>query len=333
MRLPEINGAKFLLIAGVVLIHCNLTEDPGLGGGLPSVAASVISYVSGSLCSVCVPLFFLLSGFLFFKPHDRLTTALYVSKLRSRLHTLLIPYLLWNTLGALLFVYKVRFLGYESFGTDHNPWLFADGYWSLQGGYPFDFPLWFLRNLIVMCLLSPLAWLLGRNCFGMATAVMFFVLTGHDLWGGLYFVAGVWLRVHPRVYSTLNRRAYSVAGVLVWLGLGLVFLYTHIHGVVDNLLWLIYIVAALCTALAGGRMFRGHADRCAQLTFFIYAWHGLYSSVVRNAMMRFVGISSAGYALAAYVLTFLVLFCSSVIVYKFSRRVFPCLTNLLTGDR
>ena len=335
MKLPEINGAKFLLIAGVVLIHCNLTEDPDLGGGLPAVAAGVINYLSGWLCSVCVPLFFLFSGFLFFRPADRLTPRLYAAKLRSRLHTLLVPYLLWNTIAGMLFVYKTYFRGYEAFGTIDNPWLLVDGFWSLQSGYPFDFPLWFLRNLIVMCVLSPFAWLLGRNNYGMAVAVLFFILSGHDLRGGLYFVAGVWLRVHPRVYAALNRRFCSIAGAVVWAGLGLLFLYCFrsISEPLYNLLWCVYIGASLCAVLGGGRLLRGHAEGLAQLTFFIYAWHGLYCSIVRGAMMRFTGIATTGQTLLAYVLTCAVLIISSLIVYVVAHRLLPRFTSILTGGR
>ena len=60
--------------------------------------------MSYGLCASAVPLFFLISGFLYFKGcESQFGLKDYMAKNRKRLRTLLIPYLLWNIFTLLLF--------------------------------------------------------------------------------------------------------------------------------------------------------------------------------------------------------------------------------------
>lgn len=70
-------------------------------------ANSIIAYINNSLPFACVSVFAFMSGFLFFKGiHTADKKSLFISKLKTRLHSLLVPYLVWNILG-LLFVILV----------------------------------------------------------------------------------------------------------------------------------------------------------------------------------------------------------------------------------
>ena len=61
-------------------------------------------YVAYGLCASAVPLFFLISGFLYFTGcESQFGLKDYMAKNRKRLRTLLIPYLLWNIFTLLLF--------------------------------------------------------------------------------------------------------------------------------------------------------------------------------------------------------------------------------------
>ncbi|MDE6099301.1 MAG: acyltransferase [Muribaculaceae bacterium] len=334
MKLNEIDGAKFLLISGVVLMHCNLLEDIGSEASVPTVAGFAIEYVSQWLSSACVPLFFLLSGFLFFRPDDKLTTELYIAKIKSRARSLLVPYLLWNTLFAIVFLLKTSGLDYESYGTAENPWRLLYGYWNLADGFPFDFPMWFIRNLIVISLLSPVAWWLGRHNIAFAAVLLLFIVSGHDLWGALYFIAGIWLRKHSGIYRLINRRITAIAGTAVWLGLGLLLMKygATMPDQVNNSLWCVFIAAALCAFLAGGRMASFRLKPLVKSTFFIFAWHGLYCRKLRVLLISHLPLTNAG-LLTAYWASFVILMLSSAAVYYAARRFAPRLTSVLTGGR
>lgn len=95
---------RFPLMIGVVMIHCDITDqlNPNLQVQWAGNAMYLFSNVIGRFS---VPMFFIISGFLFFRS-GIFNKGTYMAKLRSRVKTLLIPYLLWNLIGFLYFVIK-----------------------------------------------------------------------------------------------------------------------------------------------------------------------------------------------------------------------------------
>ena len=95
---------RFPLIVGVVLIHCYYKELPIGGVKVPvmdeyPIYKLIADLFSQVLARTAVPLFFLISGYLFFYKSS-FSWPMYGSKLRKRAQTLLLPYLFWN--GALV---------------------------------------------------------------------------------------------------------------------------------------------------------------------------------------------------------------------------------------
>ena len=82
---------RFPLMVGVVMIHCDISDQlvPELRG---QWAQDVMYFFSNIIGRFSVPMFFLISGFLFYR-NGTLTHNEYASKLHHRLYTLLIPYL------------------------------------------------------------------------------------------------------------------------------------------------------------------------------------------------------------------------------------------------
>ena len=93
--------------------------------------------VSQTLVKVVVPAFFVMSGYLFFANVEKFTKEVYWQKIKRRIKTLLIPYVIWNLLMAV----KQNSLEVNSFWT------------------PVNMPLWFLRDLIIVSLLTPIIYI------------------------------------------------------------------------------------------------------------------------------------------------------------------------------
>lgn len=163
---------RFPLIVSVVFIHSQIgtirfSDSPsfiqaGYIGGLVQTTFSEI------LRCTAVPTFFLLSGFLFCQTFEP-TYVSYFRKLRTRFRTLIVPFLFWNTF-VLLFLFIAK----------QQPVLtpfFTGGSWAFpEGGAlglvdaaigvtrrPILYPFWFLRDLIVLVLISPVLWYLARR--------------------------------------------------------------------------------------------------------------------------------------------------------------------------
>ena len=158
-----ITWLRFPLIFLIILLHCYSVQRLE---GSHGTYFKVLYPFSLWLGETGVPGFFFISGFLFF-----LSKKTYSQKLKTRVHTLLIPYLLWNFM--LLTLYLIAWaVGYpqDINGRSLADYTFIDYlrlFWD-RGSYdngnfvPLLCPLWYIRNLLIMSLLSPLLYYIIR---------------------------------------------------------------------------------------------------------------------------------------------------------------------------
>ncbi len=86
-----IQRLRFPLAVMVVFIHSGNKPFVDSGEWIRVMFADVIP-------AIAVPLFFLISGYLFFRGLERWNWDEWMKKMYRRVHTLLIPYLIWTTL-------------------------------------------------------------------------------------------------------------------------------------------------------------------------------------------------------------------------------------------
>lgn len=127
-----------------------------------------LSYVL-SLCmgEMGVPLFFTISGFLFYINYNKISG--YKNKLKNRVHSLLIPYLFWNAFMILVYWILQNIPQLNSYFSGTNRPIadyatFIDfirafwdcGNWNEGNGVPILQPYWYIRNLMILSLCSPI---------------------------------------------------------------------------------------------------------------------------------------------------------------------------------
>lgn len=91
-----ISALRFPLMVGIVFIHVRVLEGIDvqgvkIGSDLPYWLTCIQSMFSDVIPSIGVPLFFLMSGYLFF--YSGLTRISYRNKFKKRARTLLLPYI------------------------------------------------------------------------------------------------------------------------------------------------------------------------------------------------------------------------------------------------
>jgi len=189
-RYTFIDLLKVILTVGIVFRHASLVAMSGR-----SVAFDHFSQVIEWVTEICVPLFFVLSGFLYFRNVPaKPGVDFFWKKTRSRIFSLLIPYLIANALAFVFYWLAHRFApGMISgfFGDDWRNPLFI--FWT----GPINMSLWFIRDLIIACIVAPLIYLLVRytRIWGvLALGVVWFTVAGSP-WYNLYFTLGAWLAV------------------------------------------------------------------------------------------------------------------------------------------
>lgn len=122
------------------------------------------------LTAVPVPLFLMISGYLYFnniKIEEGLGVDTYKKKTWARIKSLLVPYLLWNFFVLGLFAVTQSLSGNSEVMQKDGYKLIADydlidyckSFWALDStGMPMDGPLWFIRDLFVISLFSPIVY-------------------------------------------------------------------------------------------------------------------------------------------------------------------------------
>lgn len=167
----SITTLRFPLSIGIVLLHTIIVGQSYPNGITIEhgqyLLLDIVVYVSQrEIGDIAVPLFFFISGFLFYY-RTNFTFDTYKKKLKKRIRSLLIPYLIWNTLW-LVFMYCcylfIPTLLASTKDTFDNYTIFnlIDGYVGYGNG-PSLGPLWFIRDLMFINLFAyPLFYLIKR---------------------------------------------------------------------------------------------------------------------------------------------------------------------------
>lgn len=213
------------------------------------LSKTIETFIGGRIGDIIVPTFFMISGFLFYRNINVQSNCKEIisSKLKKRFHSLVIPYLLWNTFGT--FFYMVI------------PWVPKIGT-MISGGaasvtlsnilegifhFKYYFPLWYLFYLIILVYIAPiLVWLLKNK--KMSVVVLSLLAMGYLLklelpilsCGSLFFyILGAYLAVYNKEFwmkKEENSRAFVYLCLLFFM---ILFRFFYVENIVGRLLYLI----------------------------------------------------------------------------------------------
>jgi surface polysaccharide O-acyltransferase-like enzyme len=154
----------------VVFIHSYNEEvkfaSKTLADGMSPWVLFIENFFSKGIARVAAPLFFAISGYLFYGSND-FTLSAVVDKLRRRFRSLVIPYLFWSVFGLILFLFLQSLPWSKDFFTkgliiDYS---FSKVIYTILVN-PIPYQLWFIRDLIMLVILSPLIWYLTKSLKG-----------------------------------------------------------------------------------------------------------------------------------------------------------------------
>ena len=352
---------RFPLIVGVVLIHSTL-GDVVINGVRMADAADFplydnFSYLFSQIFArIAVPLFFFISGYLFFFKTDGFSGQTYVAKMKKRARSILVPYLCWNLL-IIVFRLVCEQLAPGLFSGRNKPvadygwsdWLWA--FWDTghinpdaEGCMPINYPFWFIRDLMVVMVLSPLVYWVVRSLRHYSVLVLgvlwlagwWFSVIGFSLDAFFFFSAGAYFGIFKKSFVDAVRGRAILLGIVYavlavaelcfreaeWIG------YVHKLGI---LVGMAFAVALCAHFLAQGRW---QASRfLSDGSFFVYAYHAMPLAFVIKLCFKLIHPQTDG------ALLFLYLFCPAVIIlvglglYYGSKKYLPRFTAVITGGR
>lgn len=360
LQSQTINLMRFPLIVGVVLIHSsfdgvvingvNLMQ----GGGFPiyTYASYLISDV---LSAISVPLFFFISGFLFFYKTPSFTGQIYLHKLKRRAKTIFIPYVFWNLLVIVLFFLSQSFFpdlmsGKKKLIVDYSftDWLFA--FWNsgmtsaATGPNPICYQFWFIRDLMVVMLFSPLIHFLLTKfrlyavlCLGLLWFFgWWFDIVGFNITAFFFFSTGAYFSIHKNNFVETMKPLFHVS-ILVYAIIAvaeLCFMNQAWHGYLHNVGILVGITAAVTTStyFVQKRKWRTSLFLSSS-SFFIYAYHAMPLAFIFKFFYKLVKPHSDGVILTLYILCPTITILIGLFIYKLMKKYLPRTTALVTGGR
>lgn len=217
-----ISFLRFPLTLVIVMYHCFCVQTPN---GQPLYAA--IIYPFGLMIGETgVPAFFFISGFLFFFSQRK-----YSQKLRTRVNTLLVPYLTWNVMvlfgyiGLMVAGHSLPIANKNIFDFQFIDYVraFIDrGQWDNGNGQPLLCPYWYVRNLIVLSLAAPFIGVLmkGRKGLVVLCALSIWWLSlpynGMVAQSLLFFCTGSFYSVNGTIPLVLKKRTIGKVIAMFW---------------------------------------------------------------------------------------------------------------------
>lgn len=356
-----INVARILLITGLVFLHYGAFPGSGTSpfDGMSPTAHPVATFISSFILFFffsAVPLLSALSGWLYFGFCTEDAGPALRDRIARRLRTLYLPLVFWNALYLWLAVVVLAFWpGSPVLGglniqlLEANAADFINAVFAVTS-HPIGFQFWFLRDLMVTVLVSPILWLALRHApyAGMA-ALGAAWLVGHDL--SLFFRTDVAFFFYLGGFLRLNKMPLEIGirqtQVLVLAYLAFVALRAAAPVFIDitpdrpalldaatRAMRLVGVLACwgVCQCVAATR--RG--EQLAQyggLSFFLFATHYPLVAGVKYLLWPLLPAQTDFWMVLHYVTTVTVTALIGLVAAMFLARTSPSVFALMNGGR
>lgn len=319
---------NFFLSFLIVCLHTNIPETQTLPAGI-SARWDTIKQVISAIADVAVPCFFTISAYLLFR---KFTCTNYAYVVKSRIKTVLVPFLLWSFLG-ILYQNALHFLR----GETYEHFLVA---WITGSCNP---PIWFLRTLFVYVLMAPVIWkLVSRSQKSVvwiplliaANLVIDFDYTSVFYWAPSYLL-GAWLAIYQKERIEAEQAPRTLMDLLpirVIILVGLFGLGACIYNI-EKIYNIYRFVSGTAVVYVFWKTQWNRQPRpWMQNSFFTFCSHALLLGLIPKVIFRLVpqnlpGIC-IGYALSAGTI-WLCTVCASLLL----KKCLPRFYLLLSGGR
>lgn len=338
----SIENLRFPLILLIIMLHCYTSTVSQIPGHI--IYFRVVYPFALWMGETGVPAYFFISGLLLF--HSKKT---YEQKIRNRIRTLLVPYLFFNAVimtGYLI----IMLLGKPVIilGKDLSDYSIVDyirafwdrGDWAGGNGAPLLCPFWYIRNLMILVILSPIIYYIIKY-----TKLLLPIITGF-LWINAFdsayllesitmFSIGAYFPICERNPVEIFER-HKILSLFIFISLFITdiahtimhvpyALQIHRLSLVTNVFFLLWIG----DSLSKHHLYSAYLSKSA---FFVFCIHyplvlplkTFFSRASNMPDIILIGLYVAGVVGVAVI---------SVTIYMILHKIFPKFLHLVTGSR
>lgn len=309
------------------VVHQNITE---------SFYFSEFKYfISSIVCTCAVPIFFVLSGLLLYRK-----PFLFKENLKKKIRTLLIPYILVNLMWIIIFFLAYQFSFSKQFIVNED-WIIQNwdikkwiSMWVGYPVYPMVFPLWFIRDLLILNTISKLI----KYIVDCAPKLIFIVMS--ILWlinfqtnifflqyQALYFFT---LGYYVIKYNINLEKIYKLKGIeLLYL---LIIISEYLLRDVYLHQFQIFIAVIFWIKIATKIKNTNFLLKISKYSFGIFLLHEWSLTIIKKLIFEILPITDFNLVII-YLFTPLILMVFLIIGLSFFRKYLNGVYKLLTGGR
>jgi peptidoglycan/LPS O-acetylase OafA/YrhL len=304
--------------------------------------------ISNGIARIAVPLFYLISGYLFFINFNG-SFSQYRLKLKSRLSTLLIPYLIWNLLAIFILLLLHLLPEVQNILYSSNSRMYLDTNWSVidkivgLSGYPAAYQFWFIRDLMVVILLAPLIHTIFRK-YSSLLIVVTGVLWYLQIWPisipssttVFFFILGAGMTRGDSLFEVIDKYRKPGAGIFITILL----LDTYSHGFLINeyihrleILIGCFVVLQMSGVVSENHKINHWLVGLSKYSFFVFAVHEPMLTIIRKFVLSLFEHITPLALFSIYLFLPLIVVALSIYLYKFITLLSPKLIGLISGHR
>lgn len=338
----KIKNMSLIMTFFVVILHSNNLEN----SSVLNINTLVQNVIGQGIVRIAVPMFFVISGYLFFYKFKPSKEA-FISKYKKRFKSLFIPYFIWCT-GWLVILYLVELTAFgrsmfsDRIIADYNAVeLFKNTYI-----YPLPYQFWYIRALMINVVISPIIYYvidkLKDKALLVITVFWFFDVIYYPI---LMFSIGACFAIgdFDIYFNKYKNRGYlfGLAYILsIVLKTILIYIpqiphYDYVLLLAENLIILCGVPFAWFVYDVVGERFKNKFDlgkemKLAKYGIFIYFFHIPLQSIIKKVWFKVMPISSTSSLIIFFVapiITITICACVAVFMRKYMRRIYMVLTG------
>lgn len=333
-----ITALKTPLIFTVVLSHVNNIYNDII------FFREVITIITKAV----IPTFFIISGYFLLKGSNCLTLQLYKTKLKSRFKTLFIPYIFWNIFPILLPIVLCLITSLLELNIDKislylkevlinnsfNPYkLFWDKIRDANGFYPANFPMWYIRDLMMAILISPFLFILIKY-LKLYSLLILFILVCLNLpfSNAIFFTSlGMFLSINKVNFIELAHKKRRIILLIFIILFGWLYSDMSIH-IIERVYLLIGPFALFSIISITPTKLFSFFYRLSKYSFFMYAIHATYIYRIDKIIFNITPNNIISH-LMAYILVAVTAYGIGIMIYILLNTISPKTLSILCGNR